>query len=371
MSAALKTANQLKVQMTVVKGPHTGQVFRIGKSELTIGRGPENDVVLVNDPLVSRNHARIELVKNEFELSNLSEKNVLLVHGEKVQKSILVNDSTFQLGDSEIKFQFDLGHAVVSVSTAKPEKSSLSVAKLKPLATISGAVAVNNPKAQFSAPVTKNQNAATKLSNFAPQPSAATNPSFQNFQQPGPAAKDNNRLRFYGIIGLVLLVACGFLFIPNKVKSKKIKPTLKYEDEVEMAYKSKPESELRKKRAEEKAAKESPMFQRAEENFSKGMRDYQLGNYARAIDFFQVVTNLNPNHVLAKSYKLKATNRFIELVQAKLVLGESYYQKHNFSMCESMYRQVLNMLQGRATDQKYQLAEKMVEKCQFAAEGIR
>ena len=90
MTAAPKVAAQLKVQLTVVQGPHVGHVFNFDKSVIVLGRSPESDVILVNDPLVSRNHARLELVKNEFELINLSEKSGTCSHrGDRPGEEIL------------------------------------------------------------------------------------------------------------------------------------------------------------------------------------------------------------------------------------------------------------------------------------------
>ena len=45
------------------------------------------------------------------------------------------------------------------------------------------------------------------------------------------------------------------------------------------------------------------------------------------------------------------------------MLGDSYYKKHNFKMCASMYTQVLNMLDGKTTDPKFLLSEKKVREC--------
>ena len=117
--------------------------------------------------------------------------------------------------------------------------------------------------------------------------------------------------------------------------------------------------------------KNSPTILRAEENFIKGMRDFQLGNYIRAQEFFQIVLNLQPTHELAKRHLYLSKVRFDEILKAKLMLGESNYQKHNFKMCESYYDQVLDMLQGREIDQNNQLAKSMAEKCRLAAEGLR
>ena len=103
----------------------------------------------------------------------------------------------------------------------------------------------------------------------------------------------------------------------------------------------------------------------------KGMRDYNLGNYLRAIDFFQVVLNLESDNDLAKRHMYLSRVRFDELVQIKLMLGESYYNKHNFDMCASMYKQVMNMLEDRKVDTKYKLADRKAKECELASEGIR
>ncbi len=364
MTAALKQATQLKIQMTVVKGPHAGHVFNFDKPVITLGRGPENDVVLVNDPMVSRSHARIDLIKNEFELKNLSEKNILLVHGDSVQKSILINDSTFQIGDSKVKFQFDLGQSVVSVPTTKPSTSApLALVKPKPVPAVAKANSIPSAVALKNSSPTQ----------FQQQQTFKTGAQQNNFQSyaSAPPIKDNKKLIFYGVVVVIIAAAAIFILSPNKGKNSKAKPILKYEDEVAMSLASKPEAELRKKRDEDRKAKDSPTNQRAEENFIKGMRDFQLGNYARAQDFFQVVLNLIPDHPLARRHLYLSKVRFDELVQAKLVLGESYYQKHNFGMCLSMYQQVMNMLLGKSSDQKYQLAQRMAERCQLATEGIQ
>ncbi len=375
MSAALKQATQIKIQMNVVKGPHAGQQFLFYKTPLTIGRGPENDVVLLNDPLVSRLHAKIELNQNIFELSNLSEKNALLVHNEVVSKSALVNDSVFQIGDSEFVFHFDLGQAVVSVPARSMSPPLPAATKAENQAVV---LKQAIPKKTESVPAVKLSSAPlTKPSALGPvnQPSPP-------FQQSGsqknyraavsPDETQNKRLRFYAVIVLIIGVFGYFIFSSGqKNKAGKPKPMLKYEDEIAVNLKSEKEDTLRKKREEDKKAKNSPQIQRAEENFIKGMRDFQLGNYARAQDFFQVVLNLIPDHPLARRHLYLSKVRFDELVQAKLMLGESNYQKHNFSMCESLYKQVMDMLQGKGNDQKFQLAQRMAEKCQFAAEGIR
>ncbi len=357
MTAALKQSTQMKVQINVVKGPHAGQTFLFYKTPLTVGRGPENDIVLVNDPLVSRTHAKIDLVQNIFEILNLSDKNALLVHRESVSKSVLVNDSVFQVGDSEFTFQFDMGKSVVSVPPLKAVAA-------KPVA---GAPASAVPILKSNS-VGQSRSQAPAGKNIKPQ---LNNVAQMGFPRPAPAAPEKNSTFLYVCLGIIVVIGAYFLLQPSKAKVAKPKPVLKYEDEIAVKLESVREKDLRKKREDDKATRNTPQYLRAEENFIKGMRDFQLGNYARAQDFFQVVLNLNPSHQLARSYLRLSQVRFDELMQTKLMLGESNYQKHNFGMCESLFKQVMDMLQGRANDQKFKLAQRMAEKCQLAAEGIR
>ncbi len=370
MTAALKQATQIKIQMNVVKGPHAGQQFLFYKTPLTIGRGPENDIVLLNDPLVSRAHAKIEWNQNVFELTNLSEKNALLVHGEIVQKSALVNDSIFQIGDSEFSFQFDSGQAVVLVPPpviAPAKAAAIRTADLKTTATVPTVKSTAVPvQPKMSSAVNTLANAAPKPYNSQIGYRPASTATSINSSTP------NNKARFYVIVAAVICVVGYLVLSPtSKAKGPKAKPVLKYEDEIAVSLKSEKEDSRRKKREDDKKNRNSPQIQRAEENFIKGMRDFQLGNYARAQDFFQVVLNLIPDHPLARRHLYLSKVRFDELVQAKLMLGESNYQKHNFSMCESLYRQVMDMLQGKSNDQKFQLAQRRAEECQLASEGIR
>lgn len=385
MSAAAQQKSQLQVKLSVVKGPHAGQVFQFNKSKMTIGRGPENDIVLINDSQVSRTHAQIILVDRDFEIVNLSQKNSIVVQGESVQKWKLINHSTFAVGESEFQIEYDLGQAVVSI----PAKKLADVVTLKPKAKSplvplppNGAPKVQGPKV----PARPGSGAPQQ---FRPQqavgrPQQQGRPQFRpppnQMQQPRPqqnaasgSLMQNPKFRFYAIAGVILGVIVLALSGPTKkATNEKPKSILKYEDEIDIKLRSTSEKELEQKREDLRKDRNSPQHLRAKENFIKGMRDYQLGNYARAIDFFQVVINLESDHALAKRHLYLSKVRFDELVQAKLVLGESYYKKHNFEMCVSMYQQVMDMLgEGKKDDPKYRLAFSKTQECSLAEEGIR
>lgn len=388
MSAALQQAPQLQVKLSVLKGPHVGQVFELNKDKIVIGRGPENDIVLMNDPQVSRLHAQIVLVDREFELVKISQKNAVLVDGQSVDKWKLLNGSIFTIGDTEFRIEYDLGQAIVSVQS----KKLADVVNLRPVSHDATRI-----DAKIQAPVVKKsqppQQKISKAGSVQTRPMSM--PSQQQMQQqmmqqqqmqraqqqaqfrpaaapPSTSLFDNPKFRFYAVVLFIVGGLIFFLMGPTKsTKSSKPKATLKYEDEINIKMNSTPEKEQQKKREDIKVDRNSPQYLRARENLMKGMRDYNLGNYLRAIDFFQVVLNLESDNDLAKRHMYLSRVRFDELVQTKLMLGESYYNKHNFDMCASMYKQVMNMLEDRKVDTKYKLAERKAKDCELASEGIR
>jgi pSer/pThr/pTyr-binding forkhead associated (FHA) protein len=379
MSAAAQQKPQVQLKLSVVKGPHAGQVFQINKEKVVLGRGPENDVVLMNDPQVSRLHAEIRLVDREFEIFKISQKNAIIIDGESVDKWKLVSGSTFTIGDSEILIEFDLGQAVVFVQLI-PKSSENTVVAVKPNAKTPSVpkaqMALAKPSAVKPAqPLVQQQ--ARQMSSPNPQHMMRAQQQQTQAQARAPQSVnesifDNPKFRFYAIAGFIIAGLLFFFLGPAKqTKSTKPKPTMKYEDEIAIKMNSTPEKELVKKREETKVDRNSPQYLRAQENFIRGMRDYNLGNYLRAQEFFQVVLNLDSDNQLAKRHLFLSQVRFDELVQTKLMLGESYYSKHNFSMCVSMYKQVVNMLDNKKADSKYKLAERKVKECELASQGIR
>ena len=391
MSAALQQKPEIKIKLSVVKGPHSGQVYQLNKPIFTIGRGPENDLVLMNDPQISRSHAKVMIVDRDLEVVNLSSKNAIFVDGEGVQRWKIVNNSNFTVGDSEFKVEYDLGLAVVSIPTANVATVLPMKPKIKAVPPKKEVVA--KPKSQL-----KQSNLIPANRNPGPprmRPQQMMNPQQQQqmqqemqqrmaaagsagYQQPSPAPENgslmaNSKFKFYLIIAIAFIGIYYNFSKPTKSgRAKKIASTLKYEDEVNTKMISQKEKDLaadRELRSKEKAR--SPQAFRVDESFIRGMRDYQLGNYTRAQEFFQLVLNLEPDHPLAKRHLYLSRVRFDELIQEKLMLGESYFKKHNFRMCESMYSQVMDMLNGKNNDQKFQLAEKKARECELASEGIR
>ena len=85
---------------TVHGGPDAGREFQLPAGHATIGRGADADIVL-NDPLVSKRHARIE-VGASIEIVDLNSANGVMVDGGLVQRLRVIPGQRIVIGDSEV-----------------------------------------------------------------------------------------------------------------------------------------------------------------------------------------------------------------------------------------------------------------------------
>ena len=91
--------------LLVVVGPASmrGQAFALSEGELAIGRGPDNDVRL-DDPFVSRQHARIRNASGHLTLADAHSTTGLFVNGVRVlEPSTLGTGDLIRLGAVELE----------------------------------------------------------------------------------------------------------------------------------------------------------------------------------------------------------------------------------------------------------------------------
>ncbi len=86
--------------LAVTAGPDTGKEFRLARGSSLIGRDPNCEVTL-NDPLVSRQHARLN-VTNDVEIADLGSANGLSVGGDSISRCVLRVGDRVLAGDSEL-----------------------------------------------------------------------------------------------------------------------------------------------------------------------------------------------------------------------------------------------------------------------------
>lgn len=97
MPDLIGNAQRKNPTLTIVKGPNTGMTFVLDEPEITIGRDPQNAIFL-NDMTVSRRHATITNQADKSILEDLGSLNGSWVDGAIVNKAILEDGSTIQIG---------------------------------------------------------------------------------------------------------------------------------------------------------------------------------------------------------------------------------------------------------------------------------
>lgn len=388
MGALPKENESLKFEIEIVAGPHKGLKTAFSSSSVTIGRGPENDIVLANDPRVSRQHAEIKQKSyNEFTIVNLSSKNFVMINGENVdgQNITISSGAIIQIGDSQIKFILDALAPVVTpvkladIASGRPTPEIAAVPPVPPPRP--PAVTQNKSLPPSSLPpgmVMKSQPSSVptpvqpKVSPVTPYVATSTEaPPVMGGASVGVSAApkgdaNSKRVRFYVIVGVLLAGFIWFMTRENTVKEDKnaIRNT-----NISMQAVVDAEKRSQELLTVKKEKYDSVQYRRAQENFIKAFRDFQQGQYARAQEAFQVVLNLDPENELAKRYYQLSKIKFDELVKFNMIQGNRYREKKNWRMCQSNYSNVMTMLQHRKDEQTYKEAKQFYDECSLNLEG--
>jgi hypothetical protein len=92
-----------KYALLVLSGSETGRVIEIDKELITIGRSGCD--VILDDPELSRRHARIRIRGSEGALEDMGSTNGTFVGKDRIRESVLIeNRSKFRVGGVELAF---------------------------------------------------------------------------------------------------------------------------------------------------------------------------------------------------------------------------------------------------------------------------
>ncbi len=151
-------------QIVLRSGPTPGKTYPLVKSELFIGRDLSNDIV-INDPEISRRHARLYIQNGAFVLEDLGSTNGSSVNGQR-----LVSPYTLHPGEV-----ITLGERITLVfeSVELEESTTLSTSSLKQSAAAQPQVIQTPPPIRLPH-ITRRQPRTN--SPPAPQPRPVTQP---------------------------------------------------------------------------------------------------------------------------------------------------------------------------------------------------
>lgn len=94
-------------RLVVERGDHPGMIYSLRGSVVTVGRGPENTIQII-DTRISRFHIRFELTNGHWTLRDLQSRNGTQVNGKPIATTVrLIPGDTIQLGNTTLLFERD------------------------------------------------------------------------------------------------------------------------------------------------------------------------------------------------------------------------------------------------------------------------
>jgi pSer/pThr/pTyr-binding forkhead associated (FHA) protein len=320
-AGALATRTGFKFMISIRQGPDSGSSYQLLPPKVTIGRAPENNIILT-DPKVSRNAAVIELNVELITITDLSNRETLFVNGQQTASESIKDGDVIQIGETEFTFN------VEALILAPP--LSLATSKTQ-----------------------------------APGSFTTTRAPGQQFQQVrrSPQQKGGSKM-FFVIIILVLGGLGAFLFTGTPtIKNPGV--SLRTQDAVDKETKASTDraEDIIKKRTF-KNDEEKTRFEEAQKQYLVGFRDYQKGQYMRAMREFETALAIDPDNQLSRRYYKLAEKQRDETVADLSLEGRRYKDKHMYSRCTAAFEKVLEQIPNK-DDAKYKEADALRNECQL------
>lgn len=310
--SALAISPASATKWTIVSGPQAGSVRLMSAPSFFVGRSPECEMVIINDPKCSRKHAQVLCDGFTCEVISLNDRNPVKVNDREVERSPLNDGDIITFGDTKVQFN------LTSVQAQPPAELAL-----------------------------------------APQPAdfAVARPRKPSRRSKRKKAQSNSgRFIVYGLVALFLY----WLFSPTGSKKKPvpIRTEQQIKADIETAQKLRDASEAQSLNRMD----HSITSREAQENYVRGFRAYHQGQYERALISFQACLALEPDHVLCNRYLRLSQRRFDELIQYEVTWGRRYRDQGQYSACRASFRNVMVMVKTPSSP-IYQEAKANYEAC--------
>lgn len=365
MSAAqVVVARNIKYSVKVTSGENAGKVYHFDKPVVTIGRGPENDLVFANDAKISRVHAELRVQMGQLSVHNISPKNFILIDGEELIEKTLLTEHSVQIGDTVLTIELDAqskGKPAAQTVTLVSSNNSVSSTPNPLQATSDRPITVMPglpPSASMHRPAVAKPYFTSSPAHVSPPRNSTENLSSS---ATSTVVKTTSMNPVRMLIVLLLVGGLIWYFLGNNNKSKN-KFKIRSESDVQKAIDESTHVIEEIKNTKEKKGQDSIQYQKAQEYYIAGFRDYMKGQYARAMQNFQASLSFYPNHELARKYYSQAQRKFEQQVDQSMNLGRKYYQKQNYEMCKSSYANVMIMLKD-SSKLKYREAKQYYDEC--------
>ncbi|HVK61515.1 MAG TPA: FHA domain-containing protein [Bdellovibrionales bacterium] len=326
MSAQALPRTGFKFLISVKSGPDQGSVFQLLPPRVTIGRGSDSNVTL-KDPKVSRNAAVIEFAMDKITIVDVSSRSALQVNGSLVSSASIRNSDLIRIGETEFQF---IVEAV-----------------------------------QLAPPVPRAPGNVVQFPQAPPPP-----PNFDSFEARAPksqssAQQGNSKTTFY----IVVAVVGGILvwLLNSTPPEKPAEPTLRTNEAIEKDIASSEERVLQiVKHRTFKSDEEKTRYEEAQRHYVSGFRDYQKGQWLRAMRSFETARAIDPEHELALRYMRLAEKQRDEMVALLTLEGRRYKEKNMYGRCSAALDKALEAIPNKS-DVKFKEAEALKKECDLLA----
>jgi hypothetical protein len=136
-------------KLILVSGANAGAEFSLEKDELYLGRDVNNDIV-INDPEVSRRHARLVKQEDDYYYEDLGSTNGSFIRDQKLSTLTLLRpDTTIMIGE-KVALNYQMKIVDLDATRAASRKQQVPVAP--PPAFVPPSVPVSQPPLQTPPP---------------------------------------------------------------------------------------------------------------------------------------------------------------------------------------------------------------------------
>ena len=318
-----------KFLLKVQEGEDVGAVYQLLPPRVTIGRGPDNNIVL-RDPRISRSTAVIEFSMERITITDVSSRQSMMVNGHAMPAASISNGDVIRFGETELVFVVE---AMALPARHGPHHPGN---------------AVGHVGQQGGMPA-----------DLGMHPHVPAGPSIERKAAGEERAK---KIKFYAIVAAILLVGI-FLMTSDPNKKKADIRGLRTAEEIEAEIKSaekRMDDHLSKRRF--KTDEERTRYDEAQKHYLQGFRDYQKGQFGRAMKSFETARAIDTGHELAGRYYRLAEKRRDEMIALLILEGRRYREKNMFARCAAAFEKVLDAIPNKE-DLKYKNAEAQMKEC--------
>jgi pSer/pThr/pTyr-binding forkhead associated (FHA) protein len=296
----------IDIFIRIETGPDAGKAYKIQPPSIKIGRDPECQIAL-SDPKVSREQCLIKFTDNVI-CVDISSRKTTRVNGKPCKDHPLKPGDIVSFGESSFRFL--------------TKANELSQPKLK-----------------------------------------------GQIQTPELREKNNSKKRFTLFMVVIGLLVGILLFLKESPSNEPETQLLTQEDVKKQIEESRERTALIKESIGEKSKlNDDDYIYNVEKHFISGFRDYQNGQYGRAIDSFGTTIATDQNHAKAHQYAKTARKKRSDLIDTHLRDGEKYREKMMYNRCAAEFEKAIVLMNEQSTS-RHDLAVTQLKECRALKSG--